>query len=156
MLQLGVLLPYLGSSQLAYLAINQIHNYKLANPADCVIFYNQLDEPCMPLSVSRMNRVELWNYGGNLVVTNLDDAETGLNLVGINSLTFYVWDLEWLRGKSDFIKNIAVYRNPKLRLVCRSDSHADAIENYCNRRPEVISDFNLEEMFPCQNKTASQ
>ena len=59
---------------------------------------------------------------------------------------FYIWDLEWTRGRTrtDFTKNLSSYRNENINLIARSKDHALAIQNYCNRKvPYIMEDFDI-------------
>ena len=61
---------------------------------------------------------------------------------------FYAWDLEWLRhmGKN-YEHNIKAYTNRSVPIIARSESHADAIKNYCNREVAgIVEDFNMTQM----------
>jgi len=69
-----------------------------------------------------------------------------LNSISPKRKLFYIWDLEWLRPHAkDFIANLRIYRHPKLELIARSISHAQAVENYANKKVNaIIPDFNLQ------------
>lgn len=79
-------------------------------------------------------------YNGEVVVTNLNNAEYVMKANGNITCTFVVWDLEWMRQPSSFIRNVNIYRNVH-KLIARSKDHADAIANYSNRYPDGITDY---------------
>ena len=61
---------------------------------------------------------------------------------------FYIWDLEWTRqhGK-DFEFIVQAFTDPNIKLIARSEEHAKAIKNYCNRDVEnIVNDFNLDKL----------
>ena len=141
-MQLGLILPHLGASQLSYLAIHHAnHMNRQGNPV--ILFYEDLVEPCIPLISPCMNVNEIWGFDGLLIATSIDSCLAMINAPNPSKKVFYVWDLEWLRGKTDFEYNNRAYRHEKVELVCRSESHADILENYSNRRATVIPDLFL-------------
>lgn len=144
----GVILPSLHSSQLSYLAIKQ-GNSIVANGDDFVIFYENLHPACLKPDFAIMQTVEIWKFRGNLIATNLSHAAQLLHVKNHIKKFFYVWDLEWLRGNKNFLENIKIYRNEELTLLCRSKEHAKRIEDYCNRHPIIIEDFNIGEIIKC-------
>lgn len=143
---IAIALPDLSSSDLAFIAINQagyaIHN----NPVrDFTFLTEEKFPPCVPIPCSRTNISEMWSCGGLVIATNLTTANTLAKAVIKAKKVFYVWDLEFLRGNKNFVENSRIYRDPRLTLICRSQSHAEALENYCNRKPDaIIPDMNIE------------
>lgn len=129
MTKYGLILPNLRNSQITYLGINQCNAYKNA-----VVFYMEESPPCVPLNVCTMHVHEIWNFDGTLIATNLNGAELCIKRGGNH--IFYVNELEWLKNQN-YLKNYALYNNPSLKLVTRTDSYVRYIENYCNRRPSV-------------------
>lgn len=80
--------------------------------------------------------VEYLHYAqDNIITFSLDNAQRALKTA--QTIHFMVWDLEWLRGKTDFIYNVDIY-NKVDYLLCRSESHQKAIYNYCNRKPKIV------------------
>jgi hypothetical protein len=91
-----------------------------------------------------MNVSEIWSYSGILISTTIDNTIL-LSKAAINATKlFYVWDLEWLRDKKDYVYNMQAFRNPQIQLMARSKDHAQAIEKYCNRQVSIVlPNFNL-------------
>jgi hypothetical protein len=134
-MSLGIIVPHLGPSQIAYEAI------KLAQEHDSIIFFEQLVAPVVPPGVPTMCVNELMNFRGTLISSNITNTLMAHKLINKNwaKLIFYVWDLEWLRrNKNNYMYNYQAYNIPEV-LMCRA-SHADPLYNYCNRKP-VISEF---------------
>lgn len=85
--------------------------------------------------VSVFGLYELNYFHGSLITFDLDNTDYAIKTHGAFDVIFYVWDLEWLRNKKNFIENVKIYRSVKL--YCRSKSHQIAIEQYCNIKPEI-------------------
>ena len=71
-----------------------------------------------------------------------------INAIAPSKKFFYVWDLEWARqhGKEfDYI--VKAYSNKEVNLIARSDDHAKAIKNYCNRDVcGIVPNFNMDQL----------
>ena len=98
-----------------------------------------LNDPCKEPNINiPMFNPEYISYAtGEIIAFNIDNAYRIIKSVSSAKKTFYVWDLEWLRGMNNYFYNISVYQN--INLVCRSDDHKKAIKNYCNVEPIVKS-----------------
>jgi hypothetical protein len=132
-MNIGIILPDLGMSQLAYFAINQC-NIGSASKDAFYLFFQNTELPSVAPLVSCMNVTELSGFNGVLVSTSVDTTLAAINSVNSTKKIFYIWDLEWLRkGHDNFLHNIKAFRHPDVKLVCRSRSHAQLVSNYCNR-----------------------
>lgn len=141
----GVIVNSLESSQLNYLTIQQ-GNALVAHGHDFVVFYENLFPAFLKPNFAVMNTSEIWKFRGNLIATNLAHANQLIKVKNILKKYFYVYDLEWLRGHKNFVENIRTYRNTELTLACRSEEHAKIIENYCNRKPLIVENFDIPQL----------
>lgn len=143
MKNIGLILPNLSASQLAFEFITQANKISFCGEYECILFPLSITTQCIKPNVSIMNISEIYNFNDILIATNLYSASYIANLKNNARKIFYIWDLEWLRGKINYIENIQVYSNPKLELVCRSEDHAEILENYCNIKPRIVEDCNI-------------
>ena len=95
------------------------------------IFPTNIDIPIF--SSEYINHID-----GEIITFDLNNTLRSIKALGPSTTTFYVWDLEWLRGNMDYLFNIDIYQSVD-KLLCRSISHQKAIQNYCNRKAEVIN-----------------
>jgi len=141
--KVGIAVNNLGMSQLSYNITVEINNLLLENHSlDIVLFYENISESCMYPMFARMNISEIWSFDGMLISTDLKTSELSLKCLTPRKKIFYCWELEFLKDKN-YIKNIEIYRNEELELITRSNHYAKALENYCNRKPYVVENFNL-------------
>lgn len=141
MRNIGISVPHLGPSQLSTFAI-LFANKLFKTEFDCTLFYRDVATHCMQINAGCMTLSEIWGFRGTLITTSLYDTQFALNSISPGKKIFYVWDLEFLRNEKDFMKNMSIFRNPYLQIAARSQSHASVIENYCNRRPDmIVEDF---------------
>ena len=144
--QIGIMLSNLGSSQLAFYAIQHANKLAAENKADVALFYDTLVKPIIRPQTSIMNCVEVYDFPGLKIATQLHHASCLINVIFPGTIVYYVWDLEWLRGNTDYMRNMNILRNERLKLVARSESHAKNIENYCNKSVvAIVEDVNLEQ-----------
>jgi hypothetical protein len=145
----GFILSNLGFSQsYAMLAqeINKIHNNVNPNMYDfCVFSESPQDDRIINNNFAISDLFWSYTFRGHLIATNLNTAEKILHMPCL-SKTFYVWDLEWLRLQRFQYEHLSeIYGNKKLKLVARSQEHADLIEDSWNCKVySVIEDFKLD------------
>lgn len=133
MVKIGIVLNNLYVNQLAYDVLSQEHeNY------DISIFYEENTPVLIPPKGAIYLLHEIFSYDGLLIATNLDHASLISKCVKSFTKVFYVWDLEWIRNKKDFISNINIYRNNNLILVTPSEDYRRELKNYCNRDSVVL------------------
>ncbi len=143
-MNIGIILPDMGVSQLAYMAINQCNICANITDDSYFIFFEDMQKPCVKPTVACMNVSELHTFEGLLVSTSIETTLTALSCVTNSKKIFYVWDLEWIRNKNDFLYNMKAFRNEQVELMCRSEQHAKLVHNYSNRKPSLIfNNFNL-------------
>lgn len=147
-MNVGIIIPGLGNSQLAFFVGGQSHYLKQFTSHEPFIFMEDFEPPCMQIQAACMNISEIYSFNGLLISTSLMNTAMVLNVKSNCKKAFYVWDLEFLRrGHDNFFLNSSIYRSPEIKLICRSKEHADALENYCNRKPDmIVQNFNLMEI----------
>lgn len=138
-MNIGIILPSLGTNQLAFETITTINREIMSGSKhDYRIFFEDLTPRVINPLCAVMNIAEIWNYSGLLITTTLSNTRFASKVVGDVKKVFYVWDLEWLRGKNNFIQNLSVYRDPQFALLTRSEEYAKMIEFYSNRKVNGI------------------
>ena len=90
-----------------------------------------------PLFSCRLT-ASLSSYSGVVISTTLADAELTLRASNHTNKYLYIWDLSWIYNTINFSKAMKVLRNDDLTIIARSESHAEVIENFCNKKPAAI------------------
>ena len=149
-MNIGIVIPHLGSSQTAFYALKEINRLvEQKYEHDLVIFFEQLVSPLIQPQCATMCINELMSFRGILITTNIDNTTMAIarNSNSNNKLIFFVWDLEWMRpNKNIYLYNYKAF-NSVHQLIARSQNHALAIENYSNRKVDkVLERFDLEEI----------
>lgn len=148
-MNIGIVIPHLGLSQIGFYAISEVNRLvHEGKKDDLVLFFEQVVVPVVQPQCGVMCINELMSFKGTLITTTINNTAMTLarNSNSNNKIIFYVWDLEWLRNnQNNYFYNFRVFRSVD-KLIARSSEHQQAIENYCNRKPDLIKNFNLEEM----------
>ena len=141
MKKLGVMVNNLAASQLAFYLINYANLVTSESKCDVILFYDNPTVPCVNLNCASMQVEEAWGFDAPVVATNLSLANKLLKIGGPTKKYFYLWDLEWMRLKEKHFESLQhIYRNPLLKLLARSKSHAQVIESCWNRQIDGIVD----------------
>lgn len=144
-IKIGIILPDFTPSQLTYYSVKYANALLTqTNQYDIVFFYEQLSPIYIRPFCSTMNISEIWSFDGLLISTTIDNTLLSVKAVNSAIKVFYIWDLEWIRGKQNFLHNLQAFRHPDIILVARSIDHAKVIENYCNKKVNaVIPNFQI-------------
>ena len=146
--QIGFLIEDTSASQLSFNLIKNINEYSKNSHDDFVVFFENSTASILNPNFSLMSSNEIWSFSGSLFATSIATAMSMKKCFAPKNKLFYVWDLEWTRrhGK-DFESIVQIFTDPSISLIARSEEHAKAIENYCNRNVQhVVNDFNIEKL----------
>jgi len=138
--KLGIILPSLYNSQLAYTAIQNINRLVIKN-VDCCIFQEDIAPPICKAYCGVFGASEIFNYDGLAISTTFSSAYTIKKAVKLAKRILYIWEIEWLKHKN-FLYNITILQDPAIELISPI-GYADIIKNYCNRMPVVIDDLDI-------------
>jgi hypothetical protein len=147
-MKVGILMSDFSCSQLSFYVIRNVNEACNTSPKnDYIGFFENLSGNVIEPSFCLMNMSEVWGFEGFLVATSASTALTLIKAVTPSKKYFYVWDLEWIRNPHNYHTLLAIYRHPSINLIARSETHAKAIENFCNKRVVgVMDDFNLSDL----------
>jgi hypothetical protein len=135
----GIILDHIYASQIAYESFTTLNKLVDRNN-DIAVFVKNISPTYIPAKFGIFGLHSIHNIlAGTIIATDLDSAEVLINSQTTANKIFYVWDLEWLHNpqKKNFLQNTNIYRN--IKMITRSQSYSDAINNYCNVRPEILS-----------------
>ena len=143
----GFLVDNLGASQLSYYLGRNVNSYLEENPnSDIVCYYDSFERNCVNNNFATVNIIEAWGQKGAMIATSENTASKLANFIGTRNKFFYIWDIVYCLRRHDGLKYLRVfdldnvYANKDLKLICRSKSHAEIIENNFNREVKYIVD----------------
>ena len=152
--QLGFMIEESSSSQLSFNLIRNINEYVTENQDDFVVFFENSTANVINPEFSFMSLSEIWNFQGHLFATTISTAMSLKKCFATEQKYFYVWDLEWTRRHGrNFESTIQAFTDTTIKLIARSNEHAVAIKNNCNRDVDgIVSDFNIEKLMRITNE----
>lgn len=131
----GLVFNSLASHQSVFYAVTRANILlKERHDIDFAAFSEQLSNPCVQLNFASFAMVDLYNWEGIGISTDINTTMYLLKSVGPKRRIFYVQDLEWLRypQRKSYESLASIYRHPSLELWTRSASHKRFIENNFN------------------------
>jgi hypothetical protein len=138
-MNIGIILPALDVSQLAFTAIATInHELVTGSQHDYTIFFEQITHRSIEPQCAVMSTSELWSFRGLLISTTLANTRLSSRILGDIHRVFLLQDLEWLRREKNFLANVATLKDLSLSIGVRSMSHSEAMFDYCGRKPNFI------------------
>ena len=130
----------LAASQSSFYMIKEFNKF-LNNPdISAGAFYQRASIPVTPPCFGVKICAHLSSYKGVLIPTTLELANMCLNFKINTDIYLYLWDMEWLDTPLHFGPAMEILRNKNINILARSESHADCIESFCNKRPIGIVD----------------
>ena len=151
----AIMVDALGTSQQSFRIITEINKTtKIDRYIDIVLFYHRYDRPPISPHFCMMQQQEAWGFDGPIMATSLMSAEILLKCPCPKSKFFYVWDLEWIHNPFLTYKYFrSIYQDEKIKLIARSESHANIIENLWKKPVAILEDFNHEQLIKIFDST---
>ena len=145
--KIGFIVDDLSSSQLSYEVISSINSFDTSFDQDFVVFFENSSPMVIEPFFGVMNLQELWGFDGIAIATSVSSCLSLSNTQSPIKKFFYVWDLEWSRNRSSYDQGIQAFLKEDINLIARSEDHAKAIKNYCNRDVcGIVDDFNIQQI----------
>lgn len=144
---LGAIVNNLGPSQMSFYMIKEFNKLATDLEMSASCYYNNLAAPVHDSLFACMNIYSLANFHGFAISTDLESTQILLNSNNNSKKYFYVWDLEWIRRTISFNVASSLFRDERISILARSNSHKDAIENMCNKSVRgIVNDWNLDQI----------
>jgi hypothetical protein len=131
---IGILLRDIGPSELSAEALHH------ALPYDVVFFVENSVRPMVSVPKTVLNIADAFTFKGPLVATGLSTARKLLNMPAVSGRSFYPWNREWVNTRVHY-RELAAYRNAKLKLFARCEDYRLALTNCFNREATVVPNF---------------
>ncbi len=138
-MNIGLILPHLSIAQIKDEVVDIINKNSQQGKNSYSIFFENTSPNYRMVLAPLMNISDSKFFKGRLITFSLSTIQYALNSPNLVEPVLYVYDLEWLRGHTDFVKNVSIYRNPKLKIYTRSEDYADLLNKYANIKVEVKS-----------------
>jgi len=146
MQKLGLFLHDLGHNQMAYEAITAVNKYyDNLGAADITFFVEVPAVPIIQPKTAIMFPVEIYEYDGTVVATNLNQIQTISKFIGPRKI-FYAYDLEWTDMRHKQYEQLApLYRDKNFTVITRSQEYKERLEEAWNIEVKaIVEHFNIE------------
>jgi len=146
-INIAAVIEHLGPSQKSFYLIKEF-NRALNYQEICVsAFFEKSTVPVVPTMFSCKNVSFISGYHHNAISTTLGEADILLKSSNNSRKFLYLWDLEWLYTPKKYSDVCKILLDDRLSILARSESHANLIENFCNKKViGVIDNWNLNQI----------
>lgn len=149
--KIGLVVSQLSANQLSYQLIHSTNKLlSQRDDTDVSLFWiNDGHRPVKP-NFACMPLFECFAYTGITIATSIHTASRILTYPGPNRhpwLYWYCYDLDWLRlpaQQRQFESLATLYNHPKIRLIARSEEHAEILTSVWKPPIGVVPDCNVE------------
>ena len=142
-MKFGVMVHSLRACQQNYYLIQSLNEMASDSGHDLIVFFEEPAVASAPVKFATMQAIEGYSFDGVLIATNFQLARKLARYPGPAHKIFFVWELEWMLMNGALHRDLrAVYCNPNLKLVTRSQEYAKIIEDVWNLPNKVlVADF---------------
>lgn len=147
MKNIAAIIKDLSISQKSFYLIKEFNTCLDDTDLSMSVFFERPSIPPVPTEFSCRSVAFLCGYNGTVISTTIEDADKTLKMSNASSKYLYLWNMEWLEEPLYFGTAMRILRDPRLKIIARSESHADVIEGFCNKRPiGIVSDWKREQL----------
>ena len=147
MKNISAIVKDLSISQKSFYLIKEFNKCLDNTDLSMSLFFERPGISPIPANFACKSLISLSGYNGIVISTTIEDADKSLKMSNASSKYLYLWDIQWLEQPMHFSTAMKVLRDPRLKIIARSKSHAEAIENFCNKKPiGIVSDWDREQL----------
>lgn len=147
MRNISVFVKNLNMSQNSFYMIKELNKCIQDVSLSAGVIYQEKSVPPVPTLFSCKMINGLSSFKGTLIATTIEDAGIMLQINAKSDLFLYLWDMPWIESPVNFEHATGIMRDPRIHIIARSESHADCIENFCNKRPiGTVDNWDLESL----------
>lgn len=153
MISVSAIVDHLGPSQKSFYLIKEFN--KTSHRTDiCVsVFFERASIPVTPLMFSCKSIAFLSGYHHVAISTTIANTDMLLKSNNNAKKYFYMWDIEWLTKPSHYSNISKVLLDPKLSIICRSESHEKLLFNFCNKKAVgIVDNWNINQLIDIINR----
>lgn len=146
-MKIAAVINDLGPSQKAFYLVKEFNKMCASAKMSCSAFVNTCGVFVTKPLFSCMSIAFFSEYNGVSIATTIEEAKTILETSNNSEKYLYLWDLPWTEQPVDHDEFCKIMRDPRLKIIARSASHAQNIENFCNKKAVgVVDDWNHEQL----------
>ena len=147
MINITAVLEDLGPSQKAFYFIKNFNELSRNQNFSCSAFLCNIGVPVTKPLFSCSSVSFFSDYFGIAMSTTIAEADMLLKSHNNSKKYLYLWDMEWLTRSMNYSQVCNILLDKRLKIIARSKSHAQIIENFCNKKPiGIVEDWNKEQL----------
>ena len=153
MINIAAVVEHLGPSQKSFYMINEFNKTLSALNLCASVFTVKPAIPVIPTMFSCRSVAFMSGYHHNLFATTIGEANTLLKGNNRAAKFLYLWDLSWVDSPMNYNEVCSVLRDDRLKIIARSEDHAEMIDNFCNKKTVgVVDNWNLDSLVEMVNE----
>jgi len=153
MINITAVLNDLGPSQKSFYFIKNFNELSKNPNFSCSAFLCNIGMPVTKPLFSCSSVSFFSDYFGIAISTSIAEADTLLKSHNNSKKYLYLWDMEWLVRSMNYSQVCKILLDKRLKIIARSKSHAQIIENFCNKKPiGIVEDWNNEQLLTLLEK----
>ena len=147
MINITAVLEDLGPSQKAFYFIKNFNELSRNQNFSCSAFLCNIGVPVTKPLFSCSSVSFFSDYFGIAMSTTIAEADILLKSHNNSKKYLYLWDMEWLTRSMNYSQVCNMLLDKRLKIIARSKSHAQIIENFCNKKPiGIVEDWDKEQL----------
>lgn len=146
-MKIAAIINDLGPSQKAFYLIKEFNRLCANAKMSCTAFVNTCSAYVTKPLFSCMSIAFFSDFNGVAIATTVEEANSLLQSSNNSDKYLYLWDLTWTEHPVNHDAFCNILRDPRLKIIARSESHAKTIENFCNKKVVgIVDDWNAEQL----------
>tara|TARA_R100001163_G_scaffold33853_1_gene26220 strand:+ start:583 stop:1053 length:471 start_codon:yes stop_codon:yes gene_type:complete len=146
-INITAVLEDLGPSQKAFYFIKNFNELSRNQNFSCSAFLCNIGVPVTKPLFSCSSVSFFSDYFGIAMSTTIAEADMLLKSHNNSKKYLYLWDMEWLTRSMNYSQVCNILLDKRLKIIARSKSHAQIIENFCNKKPiGIVEDWDKEQL----------
>ena len=147
MTNITAVLTDLGPSQKSFYFVKNFNELSRNPNFSCSAFLCNIGMPVTKTLFSCSSVSFFSDYFGIAISTSIVEANMLLKSNNNSKKYLYLWDMEWLVRSMNYSQICDILLDNRLKIIARSKSHAQIIENFCNKKPiGIVEDWNKEQL----------
>lgn len=146
-MKIAAIINDLGPSQKTFYLIKEFNKMCADAKMSCTAFVNVCTGYVTKPLFSCMSIAFFSDFNGIAIATTIEEAGSLLQATNNSDKYLYLWDLNWTERPVNHEGFCNILRDPRLKIIARSESHARVIENFCNKAPVgIVDDWNHKQL----------
>ncbi len=139
-MKVGIVLESLNNRQDFVCAVGSLddaHSY--------YIIKEQLSPHILEVNLPILTIDQIYHFDGVLICFNLEHVKKAINSIRCDKIIYYMDNIDYVKDP-DYLYNIRVLRDPRVKLITPSYTYSTILKNYINKDNIVVENYNIPEM----------